>query len=601
MVTGNLHADRQFRPPGLRSFWWITILRRPWPVWVVALLIVAAGSVNIAVPLSVSLPARPEILDLAVPLDVHRGARSLSVAAGFALIVLGVEVLRQRRLAWWLALVLLSVAAVTDLASVQYWEGAAVPLLALPVLLRYRHLFFVRSDPRPTASGLKLLAVILAGLIVYGTAGFGVLGAGHFSRAFSPVDAFVETFRTALHLGGGVAAETRTGAWFRQSFDLLGGLFVAFLVLGLFRPVRYHLLVRPGDHAAVAYLLDRFGRAPVDFFKLWPDKSHLFLPGGASCVSYGVAFHTAVALGDPLGVPAQDDAMVAAFIRFCRANGWSSAIHQASESLVPLYRAHGYHTIKIGEEGIVDLDRFVGQTSQARQFRRVARRFGSAGYQLQRHDPPHPAGLLDEVEAVSEAWLTLPGRAEHSFTLGRFERNYLNTTALYVLREPSHPAIAFVNQIPAYRPGQATIDLLRHPPEAPNGTMDFLFLSLFRRLHQDGYRSFSLGLAPLAGVGDRPGETLEEWLVQLLYERSGSFSAGGLRQYKTKFDPTWENRYLMYQGGLPGLVWAGLAVARLAGLLPRATVPRLIPPLAPHRLASLLSPATPPDRSKPSS
>jgi transposase len=47
---------------------------------------------------------------------------------------------------------------------------------------------------------------------------------------------------------------------------------------------------------------------------------------------------------------------------------------------------------------------------------------------------------------VSEEWLSLPGQRECCSTLGSFERNYINNTRLFVLRdaEKKHPGLAKV-------------------------------------------------------------------------------------------------------------------------------------------------------------
>jgi phosphatidylglycerol lysyltransferase len=73
-----------------------------------------------------------------------------------------------------------------------------------------------------------------------------------------------------------------------------------------------------------------------------------------------------------------------------------------------------------------------------------------------------------------------------------------------------------------------------------------------------------LGLAPLAGIGDRPGAPLEERALNQLSERlTRFFSYKGLRFYKAKFDPDWEERFLAYRGGPAGLARVGLALTRV--------------------------------------
>ena len=139
-----------------------------------------------------------------------------------------------------------------------------------------------------------------------------------------------------------------------------------------------------------------------------------------------------------------------------------------------------------------------------------------------------------------------------------FERSYVGSTPLVALHAADGHVAAFVNEIPAYQPGQATIDLMRHRADLAHGAMDYLVVELLLRLKGEGYRSFNLGLAPFAGVGDRPGATLSELFEHL----NRFFSYAGLRHYKAKFEPAWEDRFLVYQGAAPGLVKAALAVVR---------------------------------------
>jgi len=52
--------------------------------------------------------------------------------------------------------------------------------------------------------------------------------------------------------------------------------------------------------------------------------------------------------------------------------------------------------------------------------------------------------------------------------------------------------------------------------------------------------------------------------VHLLFEHLNRFfSFKGLRNYKEKFEPTWEDRFLAYQGGPLGLLKATLALIKV--------------------------------------
>jgi phosphatidylglycerol lysyltransferase len=254
---------------------------------------------------------------------------------------------------------------------------------------------------------------------------------------------------------------------------------------------------------------------------------------------------------------------VRSFLRLCKDNAWRVAFCQVLPDLLPFYARVGFAVLKIGEVAVVDLSQFATQTVERREFRRARRRFRQLGYTVIRHLPPHSPALLEVVQQVSDEWLALPGRRERGFTLGRFERSYLGETPLVALHDATGRLVTFANEVPAYRPGEATIDLMRHRLEIPHGAMDYLLMELMLLLRSEGYQAFNLGLAPFAGVGDRPGATLQEYALHQLFEHLNRyFSYKGLRHYKAKFKPAWESRFLVYQGGPPGLVQTALALAR---------------------------------------
>jgi phosphatidylglycerol lysyltransferase len=252
------------------------------------------------------------------------------------------------------------------------------------------------------------------------------------------------------------------------------------------------------------------------------------------------------------------------FLRFCADNGWAAAFHQAQPDLLPMYRRLGLQAIKIGEEAVVDLERFVtGTLPHSKHMRHTRNKFEKEGYKLTRYLPPHEPARLDEIEEISREWLHLPGHHERGFSLGYFDRSYLKECPILVLYDPTGRAIAFVNEVPAYRAGEATIDLMRHRLEVPNGTMDFLFIALLLILRDQGYRTFNLGMAPYAGVGDEPGAPIEERVAHQLAEQMSRFvSYKGMREYKAKFEPEWEDRYLVYEGGPLGLVRTAVALGQ---------------------------------------
>lgn len=266
---------------------------------------------------------------------------------------------------------------------------------------------------------------------------------------------------------------------------------------------------RPGLRAAEA-IVSRYGRTPLDYFKLWPDKSYHFSSSHQSVVAYRVACSVAVSLGDPVGPADELEPTVRSFLDFCAGHGWSAAFHQGLPDFLPIYRRQGFSVLKIGEEALVDLERFATRTIRLPGFGKPRRRLGAQGYRVTREVGPHSERVLDEVEEVSHEWLSLPGRRERTFALGRCDRGYLVRHPLVMVRDPAGRLVAFANQVPGIQPGVATVDLMRHRRDMPNGLMDYLFSELMLVVRREGYRWFSLGLAPLAGVAEKPGAGLAE-------------------------------------------------------------------------------------------
>jgi phosphatidylglycerol lysyltransferase len=96
----------------------------------------------------------------------------------------------------------------------------------------------------------------------------------------------------------------------------------------------------------------------------------------------------------------------------------------------------------------------------------------------------------------------------------------------------------------------------------PSGTMDYIFLGLMLALYEEGYKTLAMGVAPFAGVGEKPGSGLAARALHQLMNFNWFVHSKGLRQYKLKFEPYWEDRYVAYQGGKLALVKIALAITR---------------------------------------
>ncbi len=97
--------------------------------------------------------------------------------------------------------------------------------------------------------------------------------------------------------------------------------------------------------------------------------------------------------------------------------------------------------------------------------------------------------------------------------------------------------------------------------------MDLLLARSLEHLRDLGLEEASLANAPLANVNAPSG--LLERVTALLFERmNGFYGYKSLFQFKKKFAPRWEGRYLVYPGrvDLPRVAYAMASVHGSLGL-----------------------------------
>ncbi len=205
---------------------------------------------------------------------------------------------------------------------------------------------------------------------------------------------------------------------------------------------------------------------------------------------------------------------------------------------------YGFEFMKVGENALVDLDSFHLKGNKYKPFRNALNRVQKEGFTFEISPQPHSKVLLDELETISNKWLEK--RQEKRFSLGFFDRDYFQEAPLALVKNKEQEIVAFANIMPNHQNGIVSIDLMRYDAKKiPNGVMDYLFLSLFIHFKEEGLAYFDLGMAPLWGVGQVKESFLHERLAYLLYNFGTHFySFEGLHQYKKKFTPIWEERYV---------------------------------------------------------
>ncbi|MGH8632077.1 MAG: phosphatidylglycerol lysyltransferase domain-containing protein [Burkholderiales bacterium] len=255
-------------------------------------------------------------------------------------------------------------------------------------------------------------------------------------------------------------------------------------------------------------------------------------------------------MGDPVGAPEERSELVWRFREICdRHDGWPVFYEVGTQSL-PLYLDLGLSLVKLGEEARVPLAQFSLEGGERKSLRQSVRKLEREGCSFEWLEPAQVPPLIPQLKAVSDAWLSDKKVREKRFSLGRFDAPYLARFPFGVAYRNGR-MIAFSNIRAAAGAEELSPDLMRFVSDAPNGTMDFLFVHLMLAGKNRGFRWFNLGMAPLSGLEHRPLAPLWTKVGAFVYRHGENFyNFQGLRAYKQKFDPHWSPKYLASPGGL---------------------------------------------------
>ena len=230
---------------------------------------------------------------------------------------------------------------------------------------------------------------------------------------------------------------------------------------------------------------------------------------------------------------------------------------------------------KIGEMALVPIvDYNLAGKSKAR-FRQARNRAHREGVSFDIIYPEEHSLEMDRLEVISKNWLRHHQGREKGFSLGRFDRKVLSTQPIAIARKDEE-IIAFSNLWSTFDKTELSLDLMRYVDGCMVGVMDYLFTEVMIWGSEQGYKNFSLGMAPMSGLDQDTHMSLISQLGRMVFKYGGKiYGFQGLRAFKKKFNPNWESVYIAApsQVGMPRALsnLALLSAGGLQGLIQKST------------------------------
>ena len=495
-----------------------------------AIAALAAGLMLLASGATPSEPERLRHLIEFAPLSLVEISHFLSSILGLVLVLLAFGLRRRLDAAWAATIGLVTLSAILALLKGFNWEES-VALGLIGILLLPLHEAFPRKA-RLTRVEITPGWMLSALAAIAGTVSLGLW-------SFHNVDYSDE-------LWWRVMADNDVSRSLRAS----AGVAILFMVVGIWR-----LLSTPATPPVVgdddptfervrAILASSEGAPPEANLALLGDKRFLFSQSGETFLMFGVRGRSWIAFGPPVGRRDERMELLWRFRELADAHAARPALYGIGPDILPEAVELGLAIQKTGESAAVPLESFSLKGRKREVLRRNWRKAGEVGALFEVVSAQAVPAILDELETISDAWLEHHAGGDKAFSMGGFIRRYVAEFPCALVRVEGK-IVAFATIWTTPDRTTFSMDLMRYSDDAPKNVMDYLFVELLHWGVGQGYVAFEFGVAPLAGLDDRPLAPIMSRVGRLLFERGEEiYNFRGVRRYKDKYDPIWEPRYV---------------------------------------------------------
>ncbi|KFA59777.1 putative membrane protein [Gilliamella apicola] len=470
-----------------------------------------------------------------IPSKVVNFAHLFASLIGVLCLLLAMGLRRRLSSAWSLSVILLFIGSLLSILRGLHWIEALVLCTIALSLIKFRHAFYRKSRLSILPFSFKSFTICFCLIALF-------IWLILFIYQDVP---YSHSLWWQLELDSRVPRALRAAL---GSFILL----TCIMLFWLFRPALPILTSPKKNELDKAYQIILDSKQPEGGLAMSGDKSLLFNESKTAFIMYARRGRSMIALYDPIGNNTDRADLIWAYRDLCDQHHLRPVFYQVKACNLPFYMDIGLRTIKLGEEALVDLERFDLSSKGYKDLRYTWNRGQRDGLSLIFY-PPGTAPL-DELKIVSDEWLKSKNGKEKQFSLGAFSKEYLDNFTIAVIKHEGR-IIAFVNLLETNQHEKSSIDIMRVVQQIPKLTMEFLMVGLILHYQEKGYKYFSLGMVPLSGMHRRRGAPLIQRLGALVFRRGGRFyNFQGLRRFKDKFATHWEPRYMAVPAGLDPFV-----------------------------------------------
>jgi lysyl-tRNA synthetase class 2 len=502
-----------------------------------------------------------------LPVVVTSTGFATAIFTGLVLIIVARGLIRRKRRAWTLAIILLAANIASDLVrnSNHILQVSLVTGLLI-LLLIFRKEFYAVSDPSTSKQPIVGFALTATILIVTGIV-FVYYRHGHQVQGNA---SFKNIVLTVLEGLVGVSGPLEfTSARVSDTVDFTLGAFGFFIILVplwlYFRRIAPQHSLDDDDIEIVKKLIKHDGEQDsLGYFATRNDKSIIWSNNKKAGIAYRVQGGVMLASGDPFGEFSLWPEVIENFLEEARLHAWTPAVMGASDLGGEVWVEHaGMLAIEIGDEAIIIVKDYTLEGRPMANVRQMVNRIMRKGYSTYTSRwGALPEDVKRDLRAKAKEWRYGVPERGFSMSMDRFGDHHDDDTVITICTFGNHIA-AFLYFVP-WGNDRLSLDRMQREKGSDPGVNELLISDTAMWAKENGVTHISLNFAAFRSLFERADKIsagpITRGTRNIIRFFSNWFQVESLYRFNAKFQPEWRTRYVLYPrtADLVTVAWAAL-------------------------------------------
>ena len=511
-----------------------------------------------------------------LPVFIHSTAFATQTFTGVAMVILGRGLIRRKRRAWVLSLVIFSINIASDLLRLSIHPAQIVVSgFFISLLILFRKEFYAVSDPQTRS--LPFIGFFLAFLVMFSIGVLVLLNRHRDSFVGNPsvwniVLTVVEGF---LGISGPIEfINQRTSDYVETTLAALG-FFILLVPLALyFRRVKPIPKMSEEDIDNVRKLIKHdVEQDSLGYFATRRDKSVIWTENKKAGIAYRVESGVMLASGDPFGEYSLWPDAIDAFLEEAKRYAWTPAVMGASDRGGEVWVEHaGMTAFEIGDEAIIKVKDFTLEGRPMANVRQMVNRIKRKGYvaYTSRWSDLDPK-IRIELRSLAKKWRYGAPERGFSMAMDRFGEDIDGETVITIatLGDEIKGLLYFV---PWANDG-ISLDRMQRERGTDPGVNELLIVQSVEWARANMIEEISLNFAAFRSLFERAEKISAGPITRgsrnLIRFFSNFFQVESLYRFNAKFNPEWQTRYLVYPKttDIAKISWAAIKAEQFIGSL----------------------------------